>query len=315
MEDWERINRIVKIDKNTANKLVQSFDKKMIVKDIKYLTGGKSTSNYCVQLDNSSQYLLLKIYANDENSCAKEFAVHKKLRNIIPVPEYFFFDSSHALFKYSYAIIEFLDGITLAEYLFENKKIERKLTIKIGETLGRLHQFKYENEGRLDVNLETTSGIPPVLEWYEFFLNNQAGKRLGSQMCKKIRSFLADNSEILNEITEQFVLSHADFRPGNIMVKKGILQAIFDWEFCMSSPRYLDIGQFFRYDELFSSSVQTDFINGYNHIAKQPLKHNWMKKAKLMDLANLLCFLNKKDEKPKLFQEKTKLIQKTLETY
>lgn len=90
MEDWERINTIIKIDLYIANKLIQSFDKKAIVKNIKYLAGGKRTSNYRVQLNNSSQYLLLKIYENDENSCVKEYAVHKKLRNIIPIPEYFF---------------------------------------------------------------------------------------------------------------------------------------------------------------------------------------------------------------------------------
>lgn len=181
--------------------------------------------------------------------------------------------------------------------------------------MGRLHQFEYKREGRLDENLEISPGLPPVLEWYEFFLSHNAGKRLGSEKCKKIRSFLANNNESLHEINEQFVLSHADFRPANIMVKKGSFQAIFDWEFCLSGPKYLDIGQFFRYKELFSIKSKTEFINGYNEVANKPVKNNWMKMAKIMDLANLLCFLDNKIEKPELFAEMKKLIQKTLERY
>jgi len=201
----------------------------------------------------------------------------------------------------------------LNQYIAENNGIDKILAEEIGEKLGCLHQKEFDREGYLDENLNLVGDFTPILSWYEYFLNNRAGERLGSRMKTKIFECLKDNNSLLVHMTQKFVLSHGDFRPSNIMVKDGKFIGILDWEKSCSAPVYYDIGQFMRYMEQIRDSIDHSFITGYNRNTRIPVPGEWKKMAKLMDLANILWVLNIEEEYTKLFSEMKNLIQRTIE--
>lgn len=304
----ERVNKIVEIDKNTVEQLIKPYKPEYRVKEFEKFTGGKSTTNYKVIIDEIDLVLVLRIYPNNDTVCEKEFAIFKRVGKHFPIPEIYYINTDKAIINKSYSIMEYLDGITLDRYIEENNRFPKLLAEDIGEKLALLHKHEYDKEGFLDVNLNLTDELPPILTWYNHFLSGYAGQRLEPSTKDKIQHFVKNNEALLSQMTQRMVFSHGDFRPANLMIKDDKLTGILDWEFSLSAPCYFDIGQFIRSKTYLLDDVESHFINGYNRIARHPVSIEWKKLAKLMDLTNLLSMLNAKDERPNLYANMRKLI-------
>ena len=311
--EWERKYEIVRVDINTANRLFKCFDSQKTVEDIEIFTGGKRTTNYKLRLKESGQKFVLRIYPENDRSWHKEFTLQNTLKNYLPVPEMYYLNEDRLIIDKPFSIVQFLDGITLDKYLEGNNCISESLAQKIGEILAIIHQKEFVKEGSLDENLNIIDGLPPILSWYDYFLNNRAGERLDSGVRNRLTKFLKENNELLGQMTQNFVFSHGDFRPSNLMVKDGRLIGIIDWEFALSAPAYFDIGQFTRYKEQISEKAKNSFINEYNRNTRRSVGGDWEKLSKLMDLVNILSLLDNEEEKPNLFSDMKKLVEKTLE--
>lgn len=308
----ERVNKVIEIDRKVANDLIQLYKPDYKVEEIERFTGGKSTSNYKVKIAGSDLVLVLKIYPQRNSICEKESAIYKKVGGYVPVPEIFYINTDRTIIDKSYSIVEYLDGTTLDEYIIKNNRFPKKLAGDIGEKLALLHQSEYEKEGLLDKNLNLTDELPPILTWYDHFLNGTAGQRLTSSVRNKLHDFIKDNEDLLFLMTRRSVFSHGDFRPANLMVKDDRLIGFLDWEFSLSAPCYFDIGQFIRAEGYMLGDTESYFIEGYNRKAKYPVSDQWKRLAKLMDLANMLSFLNAKEERPNLYSNMKKIIDKSL---
>ncbi len=308
--EWERICEIVSIDITTAGRLFKCFDSQKTVEDIEIFTGGKRTTNYKLRLKESGQKFVLRIYPENDRSWHKEFTLQNTLKNYLPVPEMYYLNEDRLIIDKPFSIVQFLDGITLDKYLAGNNCISESLAQKIGELLAIIHQKEFE--GLLEENSQHTDGLPLILSWYDYLLNNRAVERLGTRVINKLKKFIQENNELLGRMAQNFVFSHGDFRPANIMVKDGRLIGIIDWEGALSAPDYYDIGQFTRYKEHMSDKAKNRFISGYNQNTRRPVGGDWEKLSKLMDLVNLLVFLDNEEEKPKLFADMKILLEKTL---
>ncbi|WBW96686.1 phosphotransferase family protein [Oceanirhabdus sp. W0125-5] len=309
----ERVNKVIEINLDIADKLIKLYKADYCVEKIERFAGGKSTSNYKVKIKDLDLELVLRVYPQKSAICEKEHTLSQKLKKVVPIPEMYYLNTDKMIIDKSYSIIEYLDGITLDEYIERNNKFPESLAREIGEKLALLHHTEYHKEGLLDNNLNLTDELPPILLWYKHFLNGIAGSRLEESTKSKLIKFIENNNDLLIRMTKKFVLCHGDFRPANLLVKDNKLVGILDWEFSLSAPCYFDIGQFTRVEEYMLYGVQNSFIEGYNSNAKYPLTDDWRKLSKLMDLANLLSFLNAKDEKPNLYQNMKALIDKSLE--
>lgn len=308
----ERVNNVVEIDKDIANKLIREYKPEYSVEKIERFTGGKSTSNYKLKIEWLDLELVLKIYPQNNKVCEKEFAIFNKVRGYVPVPHIYYVNTENTIIDRNYCIMEYLDGTTLDDYIENGNKFSEELAEEIGGKLALIHQTEYDMEGLLDNKLNLTEGLPPILTWYEYFLNGKAGKRLEMSTINEIKKFIENNNKLLMQMTNKSVLSHGDFRPANLMIKDNKLIGILDWEFSLSAPCYFDIGQFLRVQKYVPNEIKSSFIKGYNNIAKYPATEQWDKLAKLMDLANLLCLLDSEEDKPNLHSSMKKLIDNSL---
>jgi aminoglycoside phosphotransferase (APT) family kinase protein len=308
--EWERICEIVDMDINTADRLFKCFDSQKTVEDIEIFTGGKRTTNYKIRLKESEQEFVLRIYPENDRSWHKEFKLQNTLKNYLPVPEMYYLNEDKLIIDKPFSIVQFLDGVTLDKHLAGNNRISELLAQNIGESLAIIHQKEFK--GLLEENSQTKDGLPLILSWYDYLLNHRAIERLGTRIINKLKIIIHENNELLGQMAQNFVFSHGDFRPANIMVKDGRLIGIIDWEDALSAPDYFDIGQFTRYKEHLSEKAKNRFISGYNQNTRRPVGKDWEKLSKLMDLVNLLVFLDNEEEKPKLFSDMRNLIEKTL---
>jgi aminoglycoside phosphotransferase (APT) family kinase protein len=289
--DQNRKNPIKQIDIETAQKLIKEFDKDFLINQISLSNQGRSTSNYILHQKNSHEKLLLRILPQNDISCRKEMGLFFLLNDYIPIPEIYYTNETCQIIDKPYQIVEFIQGITLAEHLLQGIPVPDQLISDIAEKSALLHRTVYEHEGSLNAQLEIIEELPPISTWHQFFLSKLAGERLGTDLKKKLQNFLSMHKSLFDEICQYFVLSHGDFRPDNILVLDGKLQAMIDWENALSAPLYFDIGQFFRYAELLPKKAERIFAQSYNACAIKPLDNDWKLKSRLMDSVNLLCLL------------------------
>lgn len=103
-------------------------------------------------------------------------------------------------------------------------------------------------------------------------------------------------------MASDFVLTHGDFRPANLLVEGERVTGILDWEFVLSAPRYFDMGQWVREDEWMNEASKTAFVQGYQEMSGVELPAEWERLARLMDIATMMSFLDRCEKTTELDQ-------------
>ncbi len=294
----ERKYKVTGLDVPLANKLISEFDSSMEVESVEFMPRGKSTSNYKLHFKGTKEILLIRIMPVKDKTCFKELVIYQYLKDLIPIPEVYLVNDTCNIIDKPYQIVEFIEGVRLSESIEQTHEFNSTLIAEIAEKLALIHRTIYDREGFLSPDMELNSLLPPILTWYDHFLDLKAGERLGKELKDAVSKHVKNNAELLKEMTQQFVLSHGDFRPNNIMVLNDKITGIMDWEGALSAPVYFDLGQFYRNDEFFPRKTERIFLESYNNVSLFPLKDNWKEKARLMDLVNLLCLLDLPEENP-----------------
>ena len=96
----------------------------------------------------------------------------------------------------------------------------------------------------------------------------------------------------LRDATSQPCLSHADFKPSNILVDQGRVSAILDWEFAHAGTWLLDAGQILRYMAGRKRTLAEQIGLGLIESGVQPPR-SWFAMASAIDTANLCDFLSR----------------------
>ncbi|HOD54274.1 MAG TPA: aminoglycoside phosphotransferase family protein [Candidatus Cloacimonadota bacterium] len=291
----ERKNKVQKMDLELAKKLFLDFDESVEIESVEWMPQGKSTSNYQLKQKNSHEKYVLRILPQQDESCRKELLISQYLNEVIPIPEIYYTNETCTIIDKPYQIVEFIEGISLAQYLMEGNELSSELTESIAEKSALIHRTIYEKEGSINAQFEIGDDFPPIKTWYDFFLSHLAGERLGETLKNEVISDVKRFRDEFDEVCSYFVLSHGDFRPENMLVFNGKLQALIDWEYALSAPVYFDTGQFFRYSELFPRKTERLYVSAYNANALYPMAKDWRLKGRLMDCVNLLSLLNLPD--------------------
>jgi aminoglycoside phosphotransferase (APT) family kinase protein len=291
--NWERTIPYCDIDLNAVRKIFDAFKSDCDIASIELLPGGKRNSNYKVQLKGVRKKFLLRVYCEPDNTWSRELGVHRRLKEQVPVPEVILGDFNPGIFELPYAVFEFIDGMTLDHFVLrEAKPINKDMFYSIGQELAEVHSFKYDTVGFIDGDMQVTLQLPPVIEWYDMFLEGTAARKLGVPLTEKIRRAVNDNCSALNTLDQDARLVHGDFRPTNIIVCNDGSHCIIDWEFAMAGHPVADLGQFLRYGEQVNERNADAFISGYKDEAGCELPFDLKNMAKLRDLVNLIQMLN-----------------------
>ncbi len=287
MAQEQRINSFYNIDKNMVGIMLKAFDKSMVVEAVTPIHSGMSTSNYCITA--GQRKYLLKIYSGNAGNI--ELVMYEYLQKHIRIPKLYYYDNSQRICPYPYAIIEYIHGETLLEYIRRNRCYSTEIVYDISRMLSVIHKKNYLESGFLDRELCLVNPWKSTGEFIFTMLEGKPGARLSRSASDSLKTYLKKNNDILCRIDSDFVLCHGDMGYGNILISDGIVYFI-DFEYAMAESRYRDIGKFFRnkapdVQQYINESIYKAFAEGYGR-----LPSDWLQLAKLADIPVMLGLLN-----------------------
>lgn len=298
--DWERTIPFLKLDIKKVGKLFEGIlDEKDIVKLIP-INEGCRTTNYIVETWDKKYSL--KIFASDDDSYNREYKLLNMLREKISVQKIYKISTDDIIDGKKYIIYEYINGITLGQALKNGYILEESFVRQVARALGEIHKFKFNKVGFLDENLNVIKKLPSISKYYELFINEKVRERLGNDTVTNIINIVKENEDDLLKLDYSPRLVHGDFQGTNILINKGKLAGILDWEFVMAGHPLGDIGQFFRYNEHFNNYLIKVFENEYNKSSDYELMNNWYKISRLRDLINLIQLISADEEMPNKYK-------------
>ncbi|AOR24798.1 aminoglycoside phosphotransferase family protein [Clostridium taeniosporum] len=309
--NWERTLPFFSIDLNIANKLFKKTLLSERVESIKPINEGCRSSNYIIKTNKNNKYML-KIFPEYDYHYEREKNLLSILKNDISVQNIYIICNSNIINNRTFGIYEYIDGKTLSQALRNGYCINEKLVREVAKSLAFIHNYKFNELGDLDCNLNTKKVFSPTYRWYELFINDNCYKRLGKDIIEKILNIAKDYKDVLVDLDKDISLVHGDFQGTNILINNDSLVGIIDWEFTMAGHAIADIGQFFRYYKYFNKNLLDIFEKEYNNYSTVKLTKDWYKISKLRDMINLLQLIGKDGEMPNKFDEIKQLIIESL---
>jgi len=315
LSNEKRINRQTEIEAQEMNIIMDHMCKGLEVQEVTLIAEGLSTTNYKVRVKEQEQRYLVKIYPLDRLDNTIEYSFMSKLRGSINVPKIHIFDTTKTLIKYDYMIMDFIEGSTLSHYVKQQMTFDSDLAYKLGSSLSKIHDDKFNRIGLLDKHHKIKKTLIPISELINFYQSTHAGSHLSLNSVKHLEFIDNRYKDILRNMDHDCVLSHGDFNPNNIIVDEMLNLWFIDFEYSMSAPKYLDIGKFFRkrssYNDYMTAETIDSFTKGYQENSKEVLPMNWLEYSKVVDITSLLSLINKKET----HKDWVEYVEKTIEEF
>jgi len=302
----ERRCEAVPLDLPTINRLVRPAFHGQHVTRARLIRSGRCNTNYRVFLSDQQQPVLLRIYVQDRDACAREAAVYALVRGQVPVPNVLHTGEANELGDRPYAVLSWVPGISLEQWLATASAPDgARVARQVGWAWAAMRGFQFPCAGFLDANLE------PSMPWdnpasflyghvEEWLSHDMAGQRLGGELARAVWAIISAERHLVEAVTE-YSLVHADFRPENMIVAEGRngwgLAGIVDWEFAHCNVGLFDAGQLFRFEDELTPGFEAAFAAGVAE-AGSHLPQQWRRIGRLIDFVNLVQMLNSPVDRP-----------------
>jgi len=319
---WERFKAHLELDVATAATLLFPYETSPI-ENLTLLSEGCANTNYKVTFKNNTPPVVIRIYARGKSALARELAIQQFVSDNIPVAKHLYTNFECKDFSYPYSIMEWIDGRLMREVILtKDEQATSECAFEAGQYLNQLRQMKFSQGGFFQEGLkirpfnEEEKYLPYVLNLLE---DSIVAESLGASLLCTISDLVTQYATLLPNEAEAN-LTHADYDPANMLVKKihdkWKIVAILDWEFAYAGTYLLDIGMMLRYSHKLPDCYEHNFIAGIQtdgfHLPKE-----WKKQAKLMDLLCLLqlSHYNPLKERPNTNRDVVSLIANMAENW
>ena len=307
----ERASQIIQLDESQIQSIFRDhFGNKGQLQSFAPFALGAVNTSYKVIWDNIPY--VLRLYIRDPKLLKIEKSVYKLVGKSISAPKLFYSGSYKN--KFTFGIFEFIDK----KHIFEisDCSLANTLSFELGKVLATIHRFHFHKAGlfgqRFVIHTPFEEGSSP---YFDFIINNfskssLAWKRLGDTKANQLKDFIVKHQSYFPRIHNGGVLVHSDFKPVNLLWNKETGLTVLDWEFAHIGHSLIDLGILIRHFQEFSLSVKS-LEEGY-------LKHggilpdNWIQKARITDIINVIQLLNTSAERPQLFRFLIKSIDLTI---
>jgi aminoglycoside phosphotransferase (APT) family kinase protein len=235
------------------------------------LPAGKSNTNYKLILS-GGETGVLRLYSH--GSAEREAYVMNRVKDLVPVPV-------ELARGENWSVFSFLEG-ELLENVPEHSGAAAEALAKIASVVfesrgwinagGAISPFSFDGaKGFITEMLEDAK----VRAWLE------------QKTIDAIFKILANERARLEEMDAESSLAHGDFNPTNILIHRGKVSGILDWEFCHSGTPYMDVGNLLRHT---AAKYHREIKLGLE-AGGMNLPDDWKERAELVDLASHLEFL------------------------
>ncbi len=281
------------------------------------MPGGLVNLNLRVRLGDPEEEAVLRVYLRDAQAAPKEAAVLRRLEGRVPVARVLGSGSMGltvhgAMGQASWLLLSLVPGQALSTCIDTlDEAALTRVGAEVGTALADLHTESFPNLGFLDGSLAVSSPMGSLCEVWGGYLGQmlqgeRARGRLGGDRQARLVAFVGCHATTLAPLEGRCTLLHADCKPTNVFVRPdGELAGLLDWEFAWSGPALFDLGQLLRYD--MPAAFEDALLPAYT-AAGGDLPEDWRLQARLLDLMNLVGFLDMEAERPKQVSDVLDLI-------
>lgn len=296
--DWEKTDVMHQLPKVIVEKMVYLGFPDKTLQSSSLIAGGCANLNFKIQLENEPNPFILRVYLRDQDSAYKEQSLYKILKDTVPIPQIYFIGEVD---NYQFAITEFMNGITLRDFLLESESYDLDtIMYDSGKMLAKIARVKFPRSGFFDKNLNII--IEHSQDGYLNFVQKCLEspivlKQLNPDTLAKINLYLKEY-EFPSKNERNLV--HADFDPANILVDKidgnWKITAVLDWEFSFVGSTLCDVANMLRYKHKMPLEFEKSFLRGLNE-GGVVLPKNWITTVHMLNLLSLLDCLVRSDPK------------------
>lgn len=297
--DWEKTNTRFDLAPDAMQKMIGIAYPNPDLDSVQVIAGGCANLNVKFSLKNHHAPLIMRVYLRDPDAAWREQSIAKLLAPDVPVPQILYIGEYE---NYTYAIAEFMPGITLRDLLLSKQQYSlSKIMYKVGVVLSTLSKHKFSEAGFFDKNLHIAKKSPN--DGFLEFINGCLKKdvilgQLDPAMVAKIKLCI-DKYADLFPTNQERCLVHADFDPANILVAQQDgdweITGVLDWEFAFSGSMLCDVANMLRYAHQMPTDYADGFLNGLKDNGVV-LPANWKITVDLLNLLSLLDCLDKADQ-------------------
>jgi aminoglycoside phosphotransferase (APT) family kinase protein len=271
----ERLIRI--LERALPGYLLSSFE---------LLAGGSSNLNYLLRFSGSAAPLVLRFYTRDPDGCAKELAVLRAARGILPVPELIHASPKSEEDPTPYAIYRFIEGITFQE--LKSKFGPHDIAgaaYAIGSALARVHTV--EPPPSLAPGPAIADFDSPLLE-----------QRLGGREWSRLRDVVSRWWPRIAPLYQERALVHGDFNNRNSILRqengRWVVSGILDWELAFAGSPLWDAARFICYEDDFRPCREPHFSRGFSE-GGGTLPEEWTAFARIINVVGAAESLSRPD--------------------
>ena len=297
----ERACTVVTLRKETIERIFRKhFKNNGVLQSISTLSLGAVNTSYKVTYN--GRIYVLRLHTRDPEGAEKERSLYQLVQKKVAMPKLFYVGTDSDTPAYS--IFEYIDK----KHIFEirAKKDAAPLCYALGKALAAIHSFEFANAGLFGkdfaIYMPFAEKSSPYYEYIieHFSKTSLSYKRLGEAKAAELKYFLSTHRKYFPVINNGGVLVHSVFKPVNLLWDRRGGLTILDWEFAHIGHPLIDFGILLRHFEQFPfdlASLESGYLENGGI-----LPDDWVQKARISDIINIIQLLNIEAERPKLFQ-------------
>ena len=324
MQDgWSRSSAHLALDAAALERLLRPALGNCAVTGFLPLSGGLANTNYWVTLARHGEPVVVRVYTRDAEACGAEVAILRLVAGTVPVPRLL-----HAACDAEppYAISSWVEGVKLEEILATGDAVEASAAgYAAGETLAAVHAHTFDRAGFFGPgpDLAIAEPLGPIRAACEGYVRERLDEdrvrmRLGATLAERLAAMMDQWAVLLDALPDREALVHGDYKPQNLLLRRAAgtdgrweTAAVLDWEFAIAGPPLFDVGQLLRYRATLPPEYPAGVVAGYT-AAGGTLPEEWPRLTRLLDLMNLLGFLERPEANDAMVCEVRGLVERTI---
>ena len=321
MQDgWSRSSAHLALDAAALERLLRPAIGNCRVTAFAPLSGGLANTNYRVMLADREEPLVVRLYTRDAAVCATEVAILRLVEDTVRVPQLLYAACDA---EPPYTVSSWVEGVKLEEILTRGDAEKAHAAgYAAGATLAAVHKHTFDRAGFFGPDLTIAEPLGTIRAACEGYVRvrlteERVRTRLGEALAEQLAQMMDQRAMLLDTLPNRAALLHGDYKPQNLLMHptvagRWVTAAVLDWEFAFAGPPLFDVGQLLRYRATLPPEYTTGVVAGYM-AAGGALPAEWPRLTRLLDLMNLLGFLERPEANEAMVREVRGLVERTLD--